>query len=235
MARQSKKLVRMESDKSYLALVRVLPLRPIGSDAELDRAIAVIDSLISKDALNQGESDYLDVLGDLVHKYEAEHDPIAPVSDADMIRFLLESNGMTQAELAVRSEIAESTISEVLAKKRKLSRRHIAAISLVFRVSPAIFFSDAIEMTSAQAAKLSRRRTGIKVSNKVLVSLASAFALDSDRGCWRALQEMVAGERPGTPPALAAKRLNQWGDGGGDGWRPASFSLTGMRHRGYAR
>jgi HTH-type transcriptional regulator / antitoxin HigA len=227
VAKHSKKLVRTDTDASYLALVRAFPLRPIGSSVELDRAIGMIDSLISRPVLDPGEDDYLDVLSDLVHRYETEHDPIAPVSDAEMVRFLLESNDMTQAELAQRSKIAVSTISEVLAEKRKLSRRHIAAISLVFRVSPAIFFSDAIEMTSGQAAKIISRRTGIKVSNKVFVSLASAFALDSDRGCWRALQEMVAGERPGTPPALAAKRLNHWGDGGGDCWRPASFSLTG--------
>jgi HTH-type transcriptional regulator / antitoxin HigA len=227
VARHSKKLVRKNTDDSYLALVRALPLRPIRSDAELDRAIAMIDSLISRAELNAGEEDYLDVLSDLVHRYESEHDPIAPVADAEMVRFLLESNNMTQAELAQRGKIADSTVSEILAGKRKLSRRHIAAVSQIFRVSPAIFFSVAIEMTPERAAKILSRRTGIKISHKVFVSLASAFALDFDRGCWRALQEMVAGERPGTPPALAAKRLNEWGSGGGDCWRPAQFHLTG--------
>jgi HTH-type transcriptional regulator / antitoxin HigA len=227
MAKHSKKVVVKGADDRYIRLVRELPLRPIGSEVELDRAIAMIDSLIGRAELQPEEEDYLDVLSDLVHRYEAEHDPIAPVSDAEMIRFLLESNEMTQAELAQRSKIAESTISEVLAYKRKLSRRHIAAVSRVFRVSPAVFFSEAIDLTPERAAKIISRRTGVKISPKVLVSLASAFAMDSDRGCWRALQEMVAGERPGTPPALAAKRLNHWGEGGGDCWRPASFHLSG--------
>ena len=92
MARHSKKLDRKYTDDAYLALVRALPLRPIRSDVELDRAIAMIDSLIDRDELNADEEDYLDVLSDLVHRYEAEHDPIAPVADAEMIRFLLESN-----------------------------------------------------------------------------------------------------------------------------------------------
>jgi HTH-type transcriptional regulator / antitoxin HigA len=91
----------------------------------------MIDSLTARDDLDSGEEDYLDVLSDLVHKYEAEHDPIALVSDADMVRFLLESNDMSQVELAERSEIAESTILEVLVGKRTLSRRHIAAVSRV--------------------------------------------------------------------------------------------------------
>src|SRR5271156_3353809 len=87
-----------KADK-YLGLVRTFPLRPIRSDSDLDRAIAVIDSLITRDDLDSGEEDYLDVLGDLVHKYEAKHDPIAPVSDAEMVQFLLESNEMAQTEL----------------------------------------------------------------------------------------------------------------------------------------
>jgi HTH-type transcriptional regulator / antitoxin HigA len=106
----------------------------------------MIDSLTARDDLDSGEEDYLDVLSDLVHKYEAEHDPIAPVSDADMVRFLLESNDMTQAELAQRSEIAESTISGIVAGRRKLSRRHIAAVSMVFRVNPSIFFHEKVQM-----------------------------------------------------------------------------------------
>ena len=88
----------------------------------MDRAIAVIDSLITRDDLDSGEADYLDVLGDLVHKYEAKHDPIAPVSDAETVQFLLESNEMAQTELAERSGIAQSTISEPKKHYRRYSR-----------------------------------------------------------------------------------------------------------------
>jgi HTH-type transcriptional regulator/antitoxin HigA len=226
MAKRSAQAVQHGPDDSYLGLVRAFPLRPIRSDSELDRAIAVIDTLITRDNLDAGEEDYLDVLGDLVHKYEAQHDPIAPVPDADMVRFLLESNAMAQTELAQRSGIAESTISEILAGKRKLSRRHIAALSRVFRVSPAVFFPEAVEMTLERVAEVLSRRSGLELSHDLLVSLASAFAADPDRGCWRALQELVAGERPGTPTDQMAIRLNVWGDGG-DCWRPAPFHLTG--------
>ncbi|MGO9600858.1 MAG: hypothetical protein ACLP7Q_22995, partial [Isosphaeraceae bacterium] len=37
--------------------------------------------------------------GDLVHKYEAERYPIEAVADRDIVRCLLESNGMDQIEL----------------------------------------------------------------------------------------------------------------------------------------
>ena len=142
MARGPSRVVQHETEDNYLELVRGFPPRPIRSESELDRAIEVIDSLVARDDLDSGQEDYLDVLGDLVHKYEAEHYPIKAVSDRDIVWFLLESNGMDQAELARLSGIAESTISEILAGKRKLSRQHIAALSRVFRVSPAVFFPD---------------------------------------------------------------------------------------------
>ncbi len=165
MASRSRHIVQAAVDDKYLRLVRAFPLRPIRSDDELDRAIATIDSLIMRDDLDLAEEDYVDVLSDLVHKYEAEHDPIAPVPDADMVRFLLESNSMSQAELAQRSEIAESTISEVLAGKRKLSRRHIAALAKVFRVSPAIFFHEAIETVEETLPEIGLMRRGIAEEN----------------------------------------------------------------------
>ena len=96
MARRSAQAALHGKPDKYLELVKAFPLRPIRSDTELDRAIAMIDSLITRGELDSGEADYLDVLGDLVHKYEAEHDPIAPVPDANMVQFLLESSEMAQ-------------------------------------------------------------------------------------------------------------------------------------------
>ena len=52
------------SDRYYV-LIRELPLRPISSDKELDRAIAMIDRLLARDELARDEQDYLDVLSDL--------------------------------------------------------------------------------------------------------------------------------------------------------------------------
>ncbi len=226
MARRSSKADEHGVEERYLNLIRTFPLRPIRTDTELDRAIAVIDSLIDRDDLDLGEEDYLDVLGDLVHKYESEHDPIAAVPDPDMVRFLLESNGMSQSELTQRSGIAESTISEILAGKRKLSRRHIATLSKVFRVSPAIFFPEAFEMTPVRAAGILSRHTDLKISQDFLTSLASALAANPDRGCWRALQELVAGNAPGTPLEMMADLLNIWGDRS-DCYSPESFHLAG--------
>jgi HTH-type transcriptional regulator / antitoxin HigA len=167
METRSKHTARRNTDDKYMQLVRTFPLRPIRTDAGLDRAIAVVDSLIDRADLDAGEEDYLDVLSDLIHKYEAERDPVAHVTEADVLRFLLETNEMAQAELARKSGIAESTISEILAGKRKLSRRHISKLSKVFHVSAAVFFADAEEMGYERVAKTLSRRSGLKIFRRV--------------------------------------------------------------------
>jgi HTH-type transcriptional regulator/antitoxin HigA len=123
----------------YLELVRAFPIRPIRSDAELDQAIAVIDSLIDKDELAPDEQDYLDVLGDQVERYEKASHPLPLVSEADMLRHLIDARGITQIKLAEDCGVAESTISQILSGKRGMSRNHIAAFAAYFHVSPAVF------------------------------------------------------------------------------------------------
>src|SRR5437899_9006113 len=59
----------------YLDLVRQFLLRPIRSEKELDRAIAMINSLLDRDRLSPAEEDYPDVLGGLVERYEDKHHP----------------------------------------------------------------------------------------------------------------------------------------------------------------
>jgi HTH-type transcriptional regulator/antitoxin HigA len=61
---------------------------------------------------------------------------------ADVLRFLIEQNGLSQRDL-VPELGAESTVSLVLTGKRKLTREHIERLSQRFHVSPAVFFDHA--------------------------------------------------------------------------------------------
>jgi HTH-type transcriptional regulator / antitoxin HigA len=116
-------------------LIRKLPLRPIRSEADLDRAIAMAD----RGTLSPDEHDYLLVLSGLIESYEDRHHPIAAVSGVPMLRYLIESRGVPQARVAAEEGMAESTLSEVLAGKRKLGIRYITALAGYFRVDPALF------------------------------------------------------------------------------------------------
>ena len=130
-----------KTEDRYLDLVRQFSLRPLRTEADLDAAIAVVAALIDRPTLTAPEQDYLDVLGDLVEAYEAEAVPMTHVRDADMLRFLIEQKGVTQAKLATGAGIAESTISEVLSGKRKLNRTQIGKLAQYFHIEPSAFLS----------------------------------------------------------------------------------------------
>jgi len=123
----------------YLELVRRFPLRPLRSKRDLDKAIAVIDGLIDREKRSRDEEDYLDVLGDLVHKYENEHHPIEDPSAQEMLKFQIDNHSTNQRAVALGAGIAVSTISEVLAGRRNLNLDHIQKLAAFFGVEPALF------------------------------------------------------------------------------------------------
>jgi HTH-type transcriptional regulator/antitoxin HigA len=126
-------------DPAYMTLIARLPLRPIRTAAELDAAAVVIDELTDRDDLSSAEADYLDVLGDLVEKYENEHVEMPHVSDAAMLGSLMEEKGMRQADVVRGTGISKTVMSLVLHGKRDLTREHIRALSKYFHVDPAVF------------------------------------------------------------------------------------------------
>lgn len=123
---------------TYLKLVAEFPLVSIRSEKQLDAAQAVLDSLMARGRLEPGEEMYVDALSDLVAAYEDDHYPIEPASDADMLRHLLEAKGVTQAELHRQTNIPKSTISEVLAGKRRFSRSMIRTLAAFFQVDASV-------------------------------------------------------------------------------------------------
>ena len=124
---------------SYLSLIHRFPLRAIRNDRELDEAIALVNELLDWPKLDEGETDYLDVLGDLVEAYEESAHPIEPASDAAMLESLLTDRGQTQLQVAAATGIANSTLSNVLHGKRQLTRDHIRRLAKHFNVDPGVF------------------------------------------------------------------------------------------------
>ena len=64
---------------------------------------------------------------------------MAPVSDAEMLRHLIEAKGVSQTEISSATGIADSTISEILKGRRSLNRSHIGKLARYFNVSPDVF------------------------------------------------------------------------------------------------
>ena len=131
------------SRNAYLELIKQFPLRPLKSEKDLDQAIKTVDRLAVKKSLDSSERDYLDVLADLIERYEDRHHEIEPLTDREMLRFLIDQSGRSQIHLAHATGITNSTISAVLCGKRELTRRQVVKLSAYFYVDPGVFLVPA--------------------------------------------------------------------------------------------
>jgi HTH-type transcriptional regulator/antitoxin HigA len=143
MVRQQKAqaLIRkLRANRAYLALVTEYPIHPIRSAEDLDLAIEVVDGLLSRPrSLDPQEQDYLDSLSHEIERYEAMAHPMPAVSDAAMLRHLIDAKGVTLSEASTQTGIAISTLSAVMNGKRKLNRDHLQKLAPYFGVQPGVF------------------------------------------------------------------------------------------------
>jgi HTH-type transcriptional regulator / antitoxin HigA len=131
------------SSDSYLELVQAFPLRPIRSETELDRAVAVLIRLTKskpEEAMDAGERDYAEALTMLVQRFEQKRrDSALPkLRPVDRLKFLMEEQNMKAADLAnILGSQASAPL--ILQGKKEMTKAQILKLAKHFSVSPALF------------------------------------------------------------------------------------------------
>jgi HTH-type transcriptional regulator/antitoxin HigA len=129
--------------------------RLIHSDEELREYTQTLFALTAKPDPTPEEEEAIELLTLLIERYETEHYPVPDAAPVDVLRFLLDRNGLSQRGIA--SELgSESTVSLVLAGKRRLNRNHIERLCRRFHVSPSVFFDGIQEKTEKRAHRRNR-------------------------------------------------------------------------------
>jgi HTH-type transcriptional regulator/antitoxin HigA len=121
-------------------LVEMLP-HVIHIEEENERYTAALEMLLAKRDRTPEESRIVELLTLLIEDFEEKNYSLPPATPRDIIRHLMESNGLRQVDL-IDVFGAESTVSEVLNGKRDLAKSHIEKLSLRFNVSPEVFFES---------------------------------------------------------------------------------------------
>jgi HTH-type transcriptional regulator / antitoxin HigA len=123
---------------AYTKLVRQFRLVQIKDDEHLQAAHEMIERLLQEDLEAPGQ-DYLNVSAELVESYEDQRFPITDASEADVLRELMRSNGLSQNSLAKKVGISQSTISAVLSGKRSLTKDHVVKLAKLLNIATAAF------------------------------------------------------------------------------------------------
>jgi HTH-type transcriptional regulator/antitoxin HigA len=77
-------------------------------------------------------------VGELVAAYESRMHPVPDAPPREVLRLLMEQNGLTQSDLH-RELGGQPVVSAILNGKRKINSRQAKALAARFRVSPAAF------------------------------------------------------------------------------------------------
>jgi HTH-type transcriptional regulator/antitoxin HigA len=112
---------------------------PVTTERQHEEYLSVLDRLASKANPTGEEEKYAQVLMALIEEYEERHHEVPDASQVEVLRALMEANGLRQKDLVPVSG-AESIVSDVLHKKRELNKSQIEKLSRRFRVSSAEFF-----------------------------------------------------------------------------------------------
>jgi HTH-type transcriptional regulator/antitoxin HigA len=142
MAIKTRFRLKGKSRDSYFELIEEFPLASIKSERHVKEAQEVMDWLLKRGKLDEGEATYLDALSDLVAAYEDVHESIEPAADADMLRHLLEAKDVSQVELSRETGIPKSSISEVLSGKKQFSRQMIRKFADYFQLDVSVLAAN---------------------------------------------------------------------------------------------
>ena len=130
------------SNLTYAQLVAAFPPRPITSEEQFWATQEHIDVLVDKGDLTPDEQDYLAALGMMVTQYEDLHEPDIKLRGLDLIRALMEEQGLSQRDLVLPVFKTDSIASAVLNRKRRLTAEHIDKLATYFDMPHAWFFES---------------------------------------------------------------------------------------------
>src|SRR5260370_6993638 len=130
----------------YAALLAQTLPAVIHSEKENERCIAMLEALDRKEErkaekLSAAERRLAELLTVLIEDFEQEAYALKPARPVEVLRELIESNGLKQKDLL---DIfgTPSIVSEVLREKRSLTVEHIRKLTRRFHVPPELSFSS---------------------------------------------------------------------------------------------
>lgn len=125
--------------EKYGSLLMLALPQVIESEEELKRAEGIITALLNKGVnLSPEEEKLLDLISNLVEKYEDEHYPFPKVPPNEILKFLMEQNDLKQSDL-LHVFGSSGIASEVVNGKRSISKAQAKKLAEFFKVSVELF------------------------------------------------------------------------------------------------
>jgi HTH-type transcriptional regulator/antitoxin HigA len=139
METMSTGLMDLDTKRYRRLLAKALPA-VVKCEDDNNRMLAIVEGLLAKGERNltAEEDALLELLVDLVHDFEARHDPFPSSPPHRMVAFLLERRGLEPSALYPALG-TKSRVSEVLSGKRGISKEQAKKLAAFFHVGVELF------------------------------------------------------------------------------------------------
>ena len=117
-----------------------MEIRPIKTEQDYNLSLERVNILFDAKA-NTDEADELDILVTLIEKYEKIHYPIPEPDPIEAIKFMMQQNGLTDADLGILLN-SRSRVSELFKRKRALTIKQIRILTEELHIPASILIKE---------------------------------------------------------------------------------------------
>lgn len=125
--------------KAWLPFKQLIGVTSVRTSQDYEQARASIDAMLSTigDDEEHPLAEWLDLLSDQVESYEKEHFKIPQAEPHEVLRFLMDQNGLKQNDM--KDCAPQSRISEILNGKRTISKEMAKRLAHRFHLRADVF------------------------------------------------------------------------------------------------
>jgi HTH-type transcriptional regulator/antitoxin HigA len=123
---------------TYSKLLVEYQPKVITTEAEYDQALETVEKLMADQQRTPEQTAILQLLVTLIEEFETKYYPIEQSSPHAMLEHLMDARGIKQSDL-VGIIGSKGVVSEVVNRKRAISKAQAKALGELFNVSPALF------------------------------------------------------------------------------------------------
>jgi len=130
----------VSAERAWQAFHEGIGIAAIQTPRQYQQTVAFMNQLLDQVGENERHplAGLLDLVGELVAAYESRTHPVPDAPPREVLRLLMEQNGLTQTDLH-RELGGQPVVSAILNGKREINARQAKALAARFRVSPAAF------------------------------------------------------------------------------------------------
>lgn len=138
-----KKLTFATMPRDYTGLCRILTPRPIRDQTDYANTVEVTDAMaLHAEHFTNDQEDYFDVLCTLIEAYDAQHVKWKDVPPLELLRLLLEENGMSGADLSRLLGASSRHLGPMILRgEREITAAHARALGTRFGLDPGAFIA----------------------------------------------------------------------------------------------